>query len=66
MLIKHGLFEEKEGTVIVWHEDSTQVGNYILTVQTETGSIISALKKRLTPKQINELKDTVPKDETGI
>lgn len=66
MKINYGLFDEKEGTVTAWHEDSTQPGNYILTVQTSTGREISAVEKKLTPTQANELKETVPKDSTGI
>lgn len=64
--IHYGLNNEKEGLVTAWHEDSTQEGNYVLTIQTSTGTVIHAIEKKLNEKQIDELIRTVPKDSTGI
>lgn len=66
MIIKYGSFNDKEGKIVAWHEDATQVGNYILTVQTSTGRKIHAIEKRLDPDQVKELIDNVPKDSTGL
>jgi len=53
--------------VVAWHEDATRAGNYVLTLQTATGRHISAIERDdLTPAQVQELKDTVPKDSTGL
>lgn len=66
MKINYGIFNEKLGTVVAWHEDTTQKGNYILTLEAETGLLIHAIEKRLDPKQAQKLRDTVPKDRTGL
>lgn len=66
MKIKYGLFDEKEGTVVAWHEDTTKKDNYVLTIRTPMGRIISAIEKELSPEQVQELRENVPKDETGL
>lgn len=58
---------EEQMKVIAWHEDTTQAGNYILTLETPLGRQIPAVERNdLTPDQIHELKTTVPKDSTGL
>lgn len=52
--------------VVEWHEDATQQGNYVLTLMTEQGNRIQAVERKLTPEQVEELKDTVRKDSTGL
>ncbi|WP_028274951.1 hypothetical protein [Atopococcus tabaci] len=66
MKIKYGSFDEKKGTVVAWHEDTTKKGNYVLTVRTPMGRIISAIEKELSSEQVQELKENVPKDGTQI
>lgn len=53
-------------SVIAWHEDATQPGNYVLTLVTEQGNRIQAVERKLTPGQVRELKATVRKDSTGL
>jgi len=66
MYINYGLKNDKQGWVAAWHEDATQAGNYVLTLQTSTGAVIHAIEKQLSEEQIDELIRTVPKDSTGI
>ena len=66
MYINYGLNNAKKGWVTAWHEDATQAGNYVLTLQTSTGSVIHAIEKQLSEEQIDELTRAVPKDSTGI
>lgn len=66
MYINYGLNNEKKGWVTAWHEDATQAGNYVLTLQTSTGTVIHAIEKKLNEKQKEELMRTVPKDTTGL
>lgn len=68
MYLKHSLADKEETfKVIAWHEDATQAGNYILTLETPLGRQIPAVERNdLTPDQIDELKTTVPKDSTGL
>lgn len=66
MKINYGIFNEKFGTVIAWHEDTTQKGNYVLTLETETGRLIHAVEKNLAPAQIDRLQETVPKEDAGL
>lgn len=66
MDINYGFNNEKEGKIVAWHEDATQSGNYILTVQTPTGTKIHAKEKRVDTEQVKELIDNVPKDSTGL
>ena len=68
MYLKHSLADKEETfKVIAWHEDATQEGNYILTLETPLGRQIPAVERNdLTPDQIQELKTTVPKDSTGL
>ena len=66
MYITYGLNNEKEGWVTAWHEDSTEEGNYVLTIQTSRGRVIHAIEKKLNDKQRDELMRTVPKDSTGL
>lgn len=68
MYLKHSLADKEETfKVIAWHEDTTQAGNYILTLETPLGRQIPAVERNdLTPDQIHELKTTAPKDSTGL
>lgn len=66
MRIKISPFNSSEGTVIGWHEDTTKKGNYVLTVETDMGNIKHAIERKLTPNQVEKLKETVPKDSTGL
>lgn len=66
MKINYGIFNEKLGTVVAWHEDMTQKGNYVLTLETETGQLIHAIERQLASDQIDQLKETVSKDDTGL
>lgn len=66
MYINYGLNNAKKGWVTAWHEDTTQAGNYVLTLQTSTGTVIHAIEKKLNEKQKEELMRTVPKDNTGL
>lgn len=66
MYINYGFNSAKKGWVTAWHEDATQKGNYVLTLQTSTGTVIHAIEKKLNEKQKEELMRTVPKDNTGL
>jgi len=66
MYINYGLNNTKKGWVTAWHEDATQAGNYVLTLQTLTGTLIHAIEKKLNEKQKEELMRMVPKDNTGL
>lgn len=68
MYLKHSPADKEETfKVIAWHEDTTQEGNYILTLETPLGRQIPAVERNdLTPDQIHELKTTVRKDSTGL
>lgn len=66
MYIDYGLNNAKKGWVTAWHEDATQAGNYVLTLQTSTGTVIHAIEKKLNKKQKEELMRMVPKDNTGL
>lgn len=67
MYLKHSLLDSvQEYKVIAWHEDSTQAGNYVLTLQTAQGNRLQAIERDdLTAEQLAELK-AVPKDSTGL
>lgn len=70
MNIKHELYEQGKAEsfkVIAWHEDSTQTGNYVLTLQTATGRTVTGIERNdLTTEQVRTLIETVNKDDTGI
>ena len=68
MYLKHSPADKEETfKVIAWHEDATQAGNYILTLQTAQGNRLQAVERDdLTADQIQELKTSVPKDSTGL
>lgn len=63
MEISYGVFGEKEGTVVAWHEADEQEGSYVLTVRSPFGRIMRGIETELTTEQIKELIDEVPKDE---
>lgn len=67
MNITHRLITvEEQMKVIAWHEDATQEGNYVLTLQTAQGNRLQAVERDdLTAEQVAELQ-TVPKDSTGL
>jgi len=67
MYLKHSLADKEETfKVIAWHEDATQEGNYVLTLQTAQGNRLQAVERDdLTAEQVAELQ-TVPKDSTGL
>jgi len=53
--------------VVAWHEDTTKKGNYVLTLKSSLGNLYHAIERsNLTPEQIQKLKTTVQKDETGL
>lgn len=65
MKINYGVFDEKEGAVVAWHEDSTRKGNYVLSICTPFGRIIEGVEKELSIEQAKQLIDEVEKDEIG-
>ena len=64
--VTYGLNNQKIGRVVAWHEDATQKGNFVLTIETSTGTVIHSVEKKLSEKQEEELKRIVPKDDTGL
>ena len=67
MYLNHRINDRIEALkVISWHEDTTQEGNYVLTLQTAQGNRLQAVERSdLTAEQIAELK-SVPKDSTAL
>lgn len=67
MHLKHNtLGSVQEYKVIAWHEDATQAGNYILTLQTAQGNKLQSIERDdLTAEQVAELQ-TIAKDSTGL
>jgi len=63
MEISYGVFGEKEGTVVAWHESNEQEGSYVLTVRSPFGRIMRGIEIELTAEQIKELIVEIPKDE---
>ncbi len=64
--ITYGMNNQKTGRVVAWHEDATQNGNFVLSIETSTGTVIHSVEKQLSEKQAEELKRIVPKDNTGL
>lgn len=67
MYLNHRINDRIESLkVISWHEDATQAGNYILTLQTAQGNRLQAVERDdLTAEQVAELQ-TIAKDSTGL
>jgi len=63
MKISYGVFGEKEGTVVEWHEANEQEGIYVLTLHSPFGRIMRGIEKVLTAEQIKELIAEIPEDE---